>query len=36
MVVREKLKELEIEIDKFRIENVVLVKMRIEREEVRF
>lgn len=35
MAVREKLKELETEIDKFRTENVTLAKMRSEREEVR-
>lgn len=35
MAVREKLKELETEIDKFRAENVALAKMRSEREEVR-
>ena len=33
--VREKLKELETEIDKFRTENAALAKMRGEREEVR-
>lgn len=35
MAVREKLKELETEIDKFRTENAALAKMRTEREEVR-
>ena len=35
MAVREKLKELETEIDKFRTENAALTKMRTEREEVR-
>jgi len=35
MAVREKLKELETEIDKFRSENAALAKMRTEREEVR-
>ena len=35
MAVREKLKELETEIDKFRTENAALAKMRSEREEVR-
>lgn len=34
MAVREKLKELETEIDKFRTENAALAKMRTEREEV--
>ena len=36
MAVREKLKELETEIDKFRTENAALAKMRTEREEVRY
>ena len=36
MAVREKLKELETEIDKFRTENAALAKMRNEREEVRY
>ena len=35
IAVRQKLKELESEIDKFRTENAVLAKMRTEREEVR-
>ena len=35
MAVREKLNELETEIDKFRSENAALAKMRSEREEVR-
>ena len=35
MAVREKLKELETEIDKFRSENAALAKTRTEREEVR-
>ena len=33
--VREKLKQLETEIEKFRAENAALAKMRVEREEVR-
>ena len=35
IAVRQKLKELETEIDKFRSENAALAKMRAEREEVR-
>lgn len=35
IAVRQKLKELESEIDKFRGENAALAKMRVEREEVR-
>ena len=35
IAVRQKLKELETEIDKFRTENAALAKMRAEREEVR-
>ena len=35
IAVREKLKELETEIDKFRTENAALAKIRREREEVR-
>lgn len=35
IAVREKLKELEAEIEKFRTENAALAKMRSEREEVR-
>lgn len=35
VAVRQKLKELETEIEKFRSENAALAKMRAEREEVR-
>lgn len=35
IAVRQKLKELETEIDKFRSENAALAKMRAEREEVK-